>query len=639
MTRLAAHEAMNRRVLACWAAVAALLALVAHVPSLANGLVLDDADAILENEAARDPLAWRRLLLASSWVASDRPTTSYRPLTTWTFAVNHALHGERPFGYHLVNVVAHAGVAALVVCFAGTLGLPATAAGLAGALFAVHPVDSEAVAAVVGRAEILSAGFALLALIAWRRTALPVRMGGVAAYALALLAKEYAIALVLLLPLADLLFTDEGSPGLFLRRCRGARAFAYVGLALVTGGYLALRAVALGGVIGAQGRGPGQIPFWLNPIASAAPMTRVLTALEVLALALWRLVAPFRLSAAYYYRQIPVVSSPTEPGAALGLVVATGVVALAVVLWRNRAAFFCLALALSSYAVVSNLVVPIGTLFGERFLYLPSVGFCTLVAMGLVRTRGRARIAAFSLAAVLVVVWGVRTGLRTRVWHDDVTLAESMVASAPESAHAHAYLGTTYAFLGRRDDAIRELERALAIYPDHVEALYNAGTIYMQEGRTAEALDLLRRATTLDPTHFGAWINRATLHSQARDFPAALAAADRAVALRPGLPNGHVMRGFALLGLGRATDARLAFEKALALPHAAPDALLGFGEAALAEGNEAVAARALERLVGIAPTPDAYHALAEAYRRAGRADDAARATAAAHARYPDDPSF
>src|SRR5439155_10644 len=290
---------MDRRALVRWAAGAALLALVVYATSLQNGLVLDDADAIVENAATRDPLAWKRLLLASSWVASDRPTTSYRPLTTWTFAVNRAVHGERPFGYHLVNVLGHAGVAALVVCFGGTLGLPATTAGLAGVLFAVHPVNSEAVAAVVGRAEVLSAGLALLALIAWRRAAsLPARTCG---------------------------------------------------------------------------------------------------------LALWRLVAPFRLSAAYYYRHVPVVSSPAEPGAALGLIVAGGLVGLAVVLWRRRVAFFCLALALATYGVVSNLVVPIGTLFGERFLYLPSVGFCTLVAM----TRWP-RVA----AAILVVVWGVRTELR-----------------------------------------------------------------------------------------------------------------------------------------------------------------------------------------------------------------------------------
>src|SRR5438105_1276809 len=115
---------MDRRALARWAALAALLALAVHATSLPNGLVLDDGEVILQNEAVRDPLAWRRILLTSSWVASDRPTTSYRPFTTWTFALDQALHGERPLGYHLVNVVAHAGTAALVVSFAATLGLP-----------------------------------------------------------------------------------------------------------------------------------------------------------------------------------------------------------------------------------------------------------------------------------------------------------------------------------------------------------------------------------------------------------------------------------------------------------------------------------------------------------------------------------
>src|SRR5262249_38872528 len=135
----------------------------------------------------------------------------------------------------------------------------------------------------------------------------------------------------------------------------------------------------------------------------------------------------------------------TDLGAALGLVVATGLVALAVVLWRSRVAFFCLVLALASWGVVSNLVVPIGTLFGERFLYLPSVGFCTLVAMGLMRpSPGRARIAAVTGGVVLGVARGGRTCLRPRGWGGDLTPADVMVASSPASAHAHAQLETTY---------------------------------------------------------------------------------------------------------------------------------------------------------------------------------------------------
>src|SRR5262249_14489304 len=163
-----------------------------------------------------------------------------------------------------------------------------------------------------------------------------------------------------------------------------------------------------------------------------------------------------------------------SPGAIVGLLAAALVVGLGVVLWPHRAAFFWLALALVSYLPVSNLALPIATTFGERFLYLPCAGFCALVAMALARPeRGRARPAATVVAGLLVVGLGARTVVRNRVWRDDVTLAESSVASAPDSAHAHAYLGTVYAQRGREAEARAELERALAIYPRHTEALFN----------------------------------------------------------------------------------------------------------------------------------------------------------------------
>ncbi len=368
----------DRRTVYWASALAAFLAIAVYVDSLGNGLVLDDESVIVENQAVRHPLDWRTILLTSSWFSDVAPSIAYRPLTTWTFALDHALHAERPFGYHLVNVLGHAAVTALVVALAASLGLSPPAAGLAGALFAVHPIHTEVVANGVGRAEILAAGLALVALLAWRRAATGRQslLGAAAiatAYALALLAKEHAIALIVLLPLADLLFIDGGSPSLYLRRLRGRRALLYLALATLTIGYLALRAVALGGVVGAGGSGVSRWPFWLNPTASAPAGLRIATALKVQALALWLLLVPFHLSADYYYDQIPVVASLSEPGAIAGLLVAMLLAALAVVLWRRRLAFFWLMLALLTYGVVSNIPFPIGTIFGERLLYLPSV--------------------------------------------------------------------------------------------------------------------------------------------------------------------------------------------------------------------------------------------------------------------------
>jgi tetratricopeptide (TPR) repeat protein len=621
------------------AIVAAALAVLVYANSLGNGLVYDDVVVVATNEAARDPLALGTIFGTPSWFAAGSPTIAYRPFTTWTFALDFAVHGLHPFGYHLVNVVLHGAVSALVVLVGVAFGLALPVAGLAGALFAVHPVHTEVVANVVGRAELLAAAFALLALLGVRRTAagpggILGALGVVAAYGLAVLSKEHAIALVVILPLAQLLADRSGRA--VGRRLGAARLVLYAGLVAVTVGYLVLRTRALGGVVGAE----HAVQFWMNPAASAPAELRVMTALHVLALACWRLVMPFRLAADYSFREIPVAASVMDPGVIAGGVVAVALAGLAVALWRrSRPGLIWLALALLSWGIVSNLVLPIGTIFGERLLYLPSVGFCLLAAMALVRPVHEPRPALVAVAALALVAWGVRTVVRNAVWRTDLAFAEQLVRDAPESAHAHHVLGTTYSQLGRDDEALREFDRALRILPEDVASLYNAGVIYQRGNKLAEALAVFSRVTAIDPGYFPAWINRASAGNQLQQFDQALDAADHAIAVRADVPNAHVVRGFALRGLERHADARAAFEEALRLAPTMPEALLGLGANAVDEHDFALAASAFERLVAVAPVSDAWRGLVYSYRQLGRMADADRAAASARERFPNDPFF
>jgi tetratricopeptide (TPR) repeat protein len=622
-------------------AIPALLACAVYANSLANGLVYDDVSVIAENEAVRDPLDLRTIFLTPSWYQQGNPTILYRPLATWTFALNHALHGLDPPGYHLVNVLLHAGASALLVALALELGLPVAVAGLAGILFAVHPIHTEAVANVVGRAELLAAALVFVALGAARRAANGARPLGasvvaVAAYGLALLAKEHVVAVLVLVPLADLVFAHGGSPRTFLAHLRGRRLVLYLGLVAATGGYLLLRWTALGGVIGAA----NAIGFWMNPTAFAPPLPRVLTALEVQALAVWLLFVPLHLSADYSFRQIPVVTSPAEPGAIAGLLVALGLVVLAVVLWRrDRAAFFWLALAFAGRAVVSNLIVPVGTIFGERQLYLPSAGFAVLLAIGLARVaEGRGRRPAIVLAVALAAAWGVRAAWRNAVWRSDLGLAEATVRDAPESSHARHVLGLAYAALGRDEDALGAYGEALRIYPEDVASLYNTGVIHQQRDRLAEAIAAFRRVTEIEPTYFPAWINLASADNARGSFQTALAAAERAVAVRADVPNAHVVRGFALRGLGRLEEARAAFEDALRLAPEMPDALMGLGATDLERGDFELAARDFERLVAVAPVRARTAASCTASARRGGRRSAWRCARASRTTRPSPPA-
>src|SRR6266446_4313060 len=149
---------MRERCVVIVAGIGALLAVAVYWNSLSNGLVHDDVSAIERNEAVRDPTDLRTIFLTPSWKArGDLTTISYRPLSTWTLAVDYAFHGTKPFGYHLGNVIGHAAVTILLVVLARATGLSIASAGLAGLLFAVHPVHTEVVANGVGRAEVLAA--------------------------------------------------------------------------------------------------------------------------------------------------------------------------------------------------------------------------------------------------------------------------------------------------------------------------------------------------------------------------------------------------------------------------------------------------------------------------------------------------
>jgi tetratricopeptide (TPR) repeat protein len=635
----------NRPVLLA-AAAAALLGSLVYANSLGNGLVYDDLGAIVRNEAARDATDWRTILLTPSWKPQgDRTAISYRPLATWTFAIDYAVHGVQPFGYHLVNVLGHSVVSFLVVLLGAAFGLSAAAAGLAGILFAVHPVHSEVVANGVGRAEILAAALAVSALLLARRAATAnwpaaLSAGAAAAYGLGLLAKEHTVALLAVIPLADLLMADGRSPAAFVRGAAGRRRAFYAALLAITVGYLALRATALGSVVGAAGGGFQSIVFWANPAASAPTASRVLTAFEVLALASRLLVWPYTLSADYSYRQVPVIASVGDPRAWAGIAVAVALVLAAIAARRRPAASVWLGLAALTYAVVSNIPFPIGTIFGERLLYLPSVGVCALAGMILTAPASRPlRAACFGVVLAVVVSWSIATVRRNPVWHDDLSLGVSMVASAPESVHAHHFLGVTYAELGRNDEGLAELQRAVAILPDDASSLYNIAVILQGRGETGAAMALYRRVVDIDPAFFPAWINLSLFdYRQGRYLPA-LEAADRAVAAAPGAPAAHVVRANALRALGRHEEARNGYAAAVHAAPEWPDALFGLGATALDLGDFPVAAEAFGRLVAIAPSIGAYRGLVSSLTQAGRAAEAQQARAAARTRYPREPSF
>jgi tetratricopeptide (TPR) repeat protein len=504
-----------------------LLALAAHANALGNAFVLDDVPLIERNPRIRS-LGQIPELFGGNYWGPQKNAGLYRPLVLTSFALNYAAGGLRTAGYAVVNLALHAAVCAVLFALARSLGASPAAAGATGLLFAVHPVHTEAVVGLVGRAETLAALFVLTTLLLHRGVARvrsgawPRRLAAAACLLLGLLSKESAVTGIGLLLAMDLLLPSPGPAGGALRLRERWRDHGLYLLVLVV--YLAARTYALGSVAPEVEVRPLDNPLAaqsgptaLGNLYGPGPLERVLTPFAALAQYARLLVWPARLCADYSLRQIPLVSSPLDPGFLVGAAAAGGVLLGSLALRRRepRIAFGLLFLALA-LSLTSNIGLVIGTILAERLLYLPSAGALLAAALAWDRLRARVpRAARAGLVAglvLLVVAGALRTWQRNRDWRDAGTLWESGVAACPDSAKAHGNLGNELRktaqrlhLLGRAEEAApyfrrseAHLRRALELYPELSQAMAALGTLLTMERRFDEAFELYARAVRVD---------------------------------------------------------------------------------------------------------------------------------------------
>jgi tetratricopeptide (TPR) repeat protein len=516
--------------------------------TLANQFAMDDELYIMRNAQVTDPSLHR--------LFSPNPVSSvFRPVAFATLAFNWALSGAEPLGYHLVNLILHAGATWLLYILlqellgSGTEGK--TVAFAATLLYAVHPIHTEAVAWAVGRAEMLAAGFLFAGWILHLRDR---PAASLACFALAMLSKESAVAFFPLVLLGDY------ATGKWKPRLRYALA---AGLSLL---YLGLLWKVQGGRFG-----PAEIPTTDNPLAHLPAGWRILNALRVA----WKYAAlqiyPAVLSCDYSFNQIPIYRDwrHTLP-AALAAAAAAGAW-----IWtlRTRQAGWAIAggIYFAGFAATANVFVPTGTIMGERLAYLPSAGFCLLFALGWNRLRQKKEFLAWGALVAIVFALSVRTVVRNRDWKDTFALYSSAVRAVPNDAKMHSNLAGQYFTRNQLDLAAREYQIALRINPDSPDALafYSAlefrrgdyqsagvmmekalsmsgrnnlnydfmavtfAAILMKTNHADGALEYLNREIAESPAYAPAWSLRAELHYQQNELAAARDDAETALRLNP----------------------------------------------------------------------------------------------------------
>jgi len=517
--------------------IAAAAAIIPYLMTLTFGFVYDDRLAIEENAHLRVWPGLGRIFLSDVWSLSDLSTHSnyYRPMFVLAYAVVFRAVGNMPGAFHLLNVLFHSAVTGMVFFLTLRLWRKEFTAFLSALLFALHPVHVEPVAWVAALSELAFCFFVLTAVLFYseNRQARWPAVAALSSFAMALLWKESAIAYAPIAVLYDILV---------IRHWRWKR---WLGIVAVIFAYVGFRAAAVGGLV----------PSVLYPDLSFS--TQVFTAVTNVGFYLSKLLAPVHLSAFYELKFVH--------GITLTVAVVLALVLLSIWKLRGRHAWAAgwILVSLLPVLLVSRIAVPLA----DRDLYLPSVGFVWLAAMGIERLGRQTSVV---LMAILVVAYGALTIQRLPVWRDDLPLFESELRENPESQSLRLLLASELARRGSFDEALLHLDEILKRNPDSMEALVskagilssiedwpgvrstcaavfvkdpnashcllNVGYADEREGRLADAHAKFARAFRNDPALSQALLQRGVMEARMGDLSAAVKTMESAVKRNPTAP-------------------------------------------------------------------------------------------------------
>jgi tetratricopeptide (TPR) repeat protein len=539
-----------------------LVALVVAVfrPVLDAGFVNWDDDLIVTGNARYRGLDLGHL----RWMATSLHGGHWEPLTWLSLAVDHALWGMDPRGYHATALALHAVNAVLVFALARALfpALRTAGAAAAAALFAVHPLRVESVAWVSERRDVLSASLFLLATLLWVRHA---RRGGgafasgaliasVAAFALALAAKASGLAFPLIFLALDVWPTGR------------LRALGRRRVLLEKVPYLVLSVAVLFPAVAALER------FGATEMGGAlAPAQRAAQVAYGAFFYASRTLLPIGLSPLY------LLDLDLEPLSARFLVPALAVVAVSAALFALRRRWPAALLAWGAYLALIAPFLGVQSngihLVADRYAYVATLPFALLAGAGIARL---AALPAGLATALLVGALGGLARVQVRVWHDSRALWDRVLALEPDNYVACVKRAAVRRADGDRDGALADLARAIAVRPQYAVAYANRGAM----------------RAPVDPE-------------------GALADLDRALELRPGEPNALASRGALRIRLGDHAGALADLDAALRARPGDPGMLLNRGLAHLGAGDRAAALADLAAALAAAPTDWPYRALAE----------------------------
>jgi Tfp pilus assembly protein PilF len=423
----------------------------------------DDTPGIAIREDLKDPRNIFKLFV-SPYYFQQPEIGLYRPLPMFTYLLNNLLFGTTPVSFHIVNILLHAINSWLVFILIKYLTSDRKIALISFLLFLVHPIHTEAVSLIVGRAELLVFLFSLLMLYfhlnhRYRRTSF--------CFLMALFSKEIA---VMTLPL---LFYIQ-----WVRENKFPNIKKYFYYIVPMGIYFVLRFITLGKYIFYA----RALDYIENPLPFVSIQERIFTAFKVLYLYVEKLIFPLELTNDYSYNVIKIIQNPFQSHESIIGILLFMLLVLAVIIPRSKntpvalaAVFFLL-----PYLLISNFVLAVGTIMGERLIYFSSLGFILFITYILVKLSKKSEgwnESVWIIFVIILTLFSIRTVIRNEDWINNDKLYSSNLKNHPEGFLTQLYWGTALLGKNQIEEGKKHLFAAQQIYPNNSKLIITFGAL------------------------------------------------------------------------------------------------------------------------------------------------------------------
>jgi len=568
------------------------ISFLVYLNALRNGFVWDDMVLIYDNEGVKKwGCFWENFVRDFFDTTDDTIEFKYgyyRPIISLSYMLDYALWGLRPWGFHLSNVIFHTISSVLVYVISGSIFRNRPASLATALLFACHPIHTESVTWVSGRTDVIAGVFFLLTFYLYQKAIAPLvliakdRLSGsrevfklffargkifyicsIVAFAVAMLCKEMAATLPFLIIAYTYYFVKL--PDKKLIRKLFIFSIPYFAVVLLYGVtrffILEIHTVVNPGGEEMKGLSPTAFSF-----------------MKTILIYLFKLTYPAHLSA---YIQNPMSFSITEP-VVISSIAGVFLLIFLVVWLKNRwgsISFFILfylvtLLPLSNFIRISA-PWDMGFVTAERFLYIPSLGFCGIIATLLTRgweTRKSAstiwRYVSVSLLIAFLAAYAGLTFVRNRDWVDEKTFFLKTLKDAPDAALLHHALGNVYVREEAYEKALDYYQESLRLYPLYHAAYNNMGTIYSKSGLLDQAITAFRTALKINPDYIQSHFNLGTMYYQKGMLTDASNEFKKVLKLSKKYVKAHNNLGIIYAETGLLNEAVAEFEEVLKLdPH------------------------------------------------------------------------